>query len=493
MSKDMLLITETGTVSLVESNIPLRKGCLGTLKGVAADYRNPTRNSRFYSRRLWELVFKLKWVLEALETKTLFGEADHPEDRVESRIHEAAIVLTSYSFNDEEQVLEAEFDILDTPSGRILKTLADYGCKIGISSRGRGNIVTKNGVGYVDESTYVFGGFDAVVLPAVEKARQTFYEGVENKDTSSQISVVESIINQVSACKNKEQLTSINNILESSSILDNSENLVKVIEEKFNEFSSTPANDDSTTIIEGLEKDLAEAYSTISTLENKVEDLSEVNTINEGVEVAYAETVSNLIEEKESLISKISDMTEAMNSKESKISLLSEKLSEANEKLSKSSRLTNSKESQIAELTNKLEESSNSIMVLENKLKDALIDSENVISDMQDDLGQAQDEILKLRSSLSDSLKSYAKSKCSQYGVNPTRIIEGIDRISSVEELDNLVLEEANLRSRLSKLSIARVSTSNLVENHKSISGSEDSSLSSTRAMVMAVKNYKNS
>ena len=34
-----------------------KKGCLGTIKGPCADYKNPTRNNNFYSRKLWENAF----------------------------------------------------------------------------------------------------------------------------------------------------------------------------------------------------------------------------------------------------------------------------------------------------------------------------------------------------------------------------------------------------------------------------------------------------
>ena len=74
------------------------KGILGKLKGVFADYKHGTRNSdRLYSEELWDnRVFGSEDVMEALETKTLFGELDHPEgDRCETLAKNAAFVCIS--------------------------------------------------------------------------------------------------------------------------------------------------------------------------------------------------------------------------------------------------------------------------------------------------------------------------------------------------------------------------------------------------------------
>ena len=123
----------------------VRPGCLGQLKGPIAEWHDSTRNDRYYSRKLWEGVFNTPWVKEALRTKTLFGEADHPDDRLEPKLMKAAVVLTSYDINETDETVYGTFDILDTPSGRVLRTLSDYGCELGVSSRGRGRIVTRNG------------------------------------------------------------------------------------------------------------------------------------------------------------------------------------------------------------------------------------------------------------------------------------------------------------------------------------------------------------
>ena len=103
-------------------------GILGKLKGIFADYKNGTRNAdRLYTEELWDnRVFGSEDVMEALETKTLFGELDHPEgDRCETLAKNAAITITKLEKRPEEGVIYGEAEILDTPTGRIVKEYED--------------------------------------------------------------------------------------------------------------------------------------------------------------------------------------------------------------------------------------------------------------------------------------------------------------------------------------------------------------------------------
>ena len=146
MAKQLLIETRMNSLGLCESKDVTNKNCLGSLYGPCADYVNSTRNGNFYSRKLWENVFNDEIVKESLQDRVLIGELDHPGDRLESKATNACIVMTDYEFNDDEGLLYGSFDILNTPNGRILKSLLDYGCKIGVSSRGEGDVVSESGV-----------------------------------------------------------------------------------------------------------------------------------------------------------------------------------------------------------------------------------------------------------------------------------------------------------------------------------------------------------
>ena len=128
---------------------------LGRLTGVIADYKNPTRNGRLYSEELWDKTFSDPIMQEKIKNRCLFGELGHPADRLEIDIEKVAICMAEQPKKGKDSKLYSVFDILDTPNGRILKTLCDYGCTIGVSSRGNGEVDTDyNGQESVIPDTY---------------------------------------------------------------------------------------------------------------------------------------------------------------------------------------------------------------------------------------------------------------------------------------------------------------------------------------------------
>ena len=65
--------------------------------------------------------------------------------------------------------------ILDTPYGKIVKALIDEGAQLGVSSRGLGSIVEKNGVNLVQDDFMLSTAADIVADPSAPDA---FVEGV---------------------------------------------------------------------------------------------------------------------------------------------------------------------------------------------------------------------------------------------------------------------------------------------------------------------------
>ena len=200
------LVEQTGQLRLVESKTP-KKGCLGRLEGPCADFKNPTRNGRLYGLQLWKNVFDNKFVKEALNTKTLFGELDHPEDRFDVLAKYACVCMTDYTIDESKGLVYGGFDILDTEAGRILKSLVDYGSQMGVSSRGEGDIIQGENGEEVDPDTYDFACFDVVSTPAVERARQTVVESVEHNRKKRRL--LESIENEINNADTVEVLDNI--------------------------------------------------------------------------------------------------------------------------------------------------------------------------------------------------------------------------------------------------------------------------------------------
>lgn len=199
------------------------RGILGRLVGPCADFTIPTRNGRKYGESLWENVFSDEIVLEKINSKCLFGEFGHPADREEVDPDKIAIALTEVPKKNANGQLEACFDILDTPSGRILKTVCDYGAHIGISSRGSGDIIEEYGEEIVDPNTYYFECFDAVLLPAVKQARLNYmHESVDPKALKLRKALTEQLEKATEDDKKimKETLKDLNIELEEEEVAD---------------------------------------------------------------------------------------------------------------------------------------------------------------------------------------------------------------------------------------------------------------------------------
>lgn len=154
---------------------------LGTLVGPCADIINPTRNGRTYSEKLWEKVFSAPLVKEQLNAGGIFGELEHP-DYDEVNPEKIAVVMPEAPKKGADGLLYGYWHILNTPCGKILKTLVDYGYKPGISTRGNGDIIQDyDGNESVDPDTYQLNALDIVLIPAVEKARLELAESLNTK------------------------------------------------------------------------------------------------------------------------------------------------------------------------------------------------------------------------------------------------------------------------------------------------------------------------
>ena len=169
-----------------------KKGILGRLYGKVADFTNGTRNGRKYSEQLWENLLNSDLIKERFANGGIFGQLCHP-DYEEVDMEKIACVMPEPPVKDKDGQLVAYVDILDTPCGRIAYQLAKYGYKLGISSRGTGDLITgPDGEEEVDPDTYQLNAFDLVEIPAVQNARLSFVESLDKKNLLRQ-SLVESL------------------------------------------------------------------------------------------------------------------------------------------------------------------------------------------------------------------------------------------------------------------------------------------------------------
>lgn len=150
------------------------------------------KNKRIYPYAvLDENVKKLKPIIEA---RGLVGELDHPADSI-IHFEKCSHVITKLWW--EGNSLMGEGEILNTPHGKILKSLLNDGVRIGISSRGVGNGRNdENGILVIGES-YKLITFDAVADPSTYSAFQEKVVGKRESYDPKSTKVAETESNSV--------------------------------------------------------------------------------------------------------------------------------------------------------------------------------------------------------------------------------------------------------------------------------------------------------
>ena len=283
---------------------------LGRLQGPCADFLQPTRNGRKYDESLWEKVFSDPIVTEYFECGGIPGELDHPADRTETCSEKIAIIMPEPPKKNKDGQLIATFDILDTPNGRITYTLAKYGYKLGISSRGSGDTyMGTDNTEHVDEDSYDFQAFDVVLLPAVKSARLNLID--ESLDTST---TFKKAINEALAKSNENDKKIMQETLNNLNI-DYLPNKVNNIEESV---KNLEADNDGSDLL----SDLQEALKSNKDLEKQVANL------NDKLSVCYAKEVElkDLSEKYRNTVSKLSESLKIEKALRKRIQVIEEKL-----------------------------------------------------------------------------------------------------------------------------------------------------------------------
>ena len=174
---------------------------IGKIGGYGANCNESTRNGRKYVLKLWQNVEADPLFQEGLETHTIVGELDHPDERIDYALKEGAVVLTDFKIQNDGNIY-TQFDILNTLPGRMVKTYFDAGCKLGVSSRGLGEEIVVDGETIIDPDTYAFFCFDVVAQPALKSARMELLESTSTKH----IELVNSIKKEI---KNSKTLNEV--------------------------------------------------------------------------------------------------------------------------------------------------------------------------------------------------------------------------------------------------------------------------------------------
>ena len=156
---------------------------IGKVKGCMAPIGVYSRNHRLYEDCHWIKVLKNPLLQERLQNRRLFGMPSHMQKKIddedfrEGRISHIVSVLEVRNDNNGKPFLYGEFDILDTPAGRILKAMYEGGAGIYVSTRAAGKLepiigdpINKR----VNSDSYWLGGIDCVLEPGFIQAKPAF-------------------------------------------------------------------------------------------------------------------------------------------------------------------------------------------------------------------------------------------------------------------------------------------------------------------------------
>ena len=116
----------------------LPDGVLCRVSYPICDIGKRNANKRVYEADVWEGVHADSGLKDKLENRALFGHAEHPE-QTQSNLEKTSHVIFEM-WNDGQDREWQKFDVLDTPTGRIVDCLLRAGCRVGCSTRAEGDL-----------------------------------------------------------------------------------------------------------------------------------------------------------------------------------------------------------------------------------------------------------------------------------------------------------------------------------------------------------------
>jgi hypothetical protein len=133
------------------------------LEGVAAVFGVENSNHRIYEEK--EYLPHLDYLRKKIDQNRLVGELDHPKE-FDVSLKNISHIITDLEYDDKNRLVKIKVKLLDTPAGKIAKSLVDAGIPISISSRAAGNVKNDKKVEIKKIFTY-----DLVADPGFENAQ----------------------------------------------------------------------------------------------------------------------------------------------------------------------------------------------------------------------------------------------------------------------------------------------------------------------------------
>jgi len=480
-------------LKVVESNPDPNSHILCTLDGPCMSYTVPTRNTRLYTEDLCDSIFQGEYVAEMIATNNFFGEPSHPmepENRLDLYYPYVSHRIRNIRKVPSEGCYYCTVDIIDTPYGRILKTLVDLGAKLGISSRGSGKTITRQGKIIVDPSTYTFITLDLVHMPGLKLARMSKLnpEDPNFAELKKNESLVTKLTNQINECiksNNKQLLESIKPLFE---YLDTTDPEIGKLQETVDTKLSDRLDD---TKVSSTVDDLVEAYSQVSELKSelsnkdsiidklqgKLNEAMQMSSVNEtGIELpkvmsklnnsmkiikAQQDKINSLTKANTSLSDNLDTISLSMKSLRQKYHELqldrdtdnsnaSELQSELNEKISELSTKVRDLRSSINSYKSSNKEKDDQI----NELLESINDLQSKLSVTSGKADRLQSSLVNRESKLHEVTQRYFSCRCSQLGLNESLVMNtaqtAIDNYD-LDAIETIVTNAYNSRKMISR------------------------------------------
>lgn len=345
---------------------------LGKYSGECADANITNLNGLDITREVWENTFSSDEFHKGIELGHYIGFLGHPSDPGCQDFEHACIVMTEGHIDDSGKVY-GEFNLIDTPVGRVVKAFQDAGVTFGISVRGAGDIVDNS----VDPETFVFRGFDLVTFPAYPDSIPTFTEIAASTKLEDQMKykkICASVDKELDSITSKETIDQIQaNFAKNSDTYKKLEARKKCLECEDGANETVDVDEDLDEIYSERVQAMTNMYlETFSKLEAAQ---SENMKLKEDINKVQIEASRKLKAVQRITASQIADIQVKADSKDSRIQTLvsaNSKLKEEMEKVNKdnlaylqktkiAASTISEKDSIIASLRHKLDETVNEV------------------------------------------------------------------------------------------------------------------------------------
>lgn len=411
---------------------------IGKYSGECADANITNLNGLDISYDVWKNVFSSEEFDKGLQYGWYIGFLGHPEGDPGCQDFEHACIVMTEGHIDDSGKVYGEFNLIDTPVGRIVKAFQDAGVTFGISVRGAGDIVDNS----VDPETFVFRGFDLVTFPAYPDSIPTFTEIAASTKLEDQMKykkICASVDKEIDSITSKQTIDQIQ-----ANFAKNSDTYKKLEDRKKCLDCEDGANE-TVDVDEDLDKIYSERVQAMTDMYldtfSKLKAAEAENTkLREDVNNANIEATRKLKAVQRITASQIVDIQVKADSKDTRIKTLvsaNSKLKEEMEKVNKANlaylqktkiaaSTINEKNSIIASLRHQLDETVNEVN-----------ESKTRTSNLDVKMKELNAKIAASKKMLTQYQSAYAKLYASAVGSDLSNL--KITASTSVEELQRAI------------------------------------------------------